>query len=102
VLAVNPTSNTVVVGDEEDLFSRELLADDAHWIPGAAPADTFRAAAKVRSTAPASACRVDVDGPTVRVRFDRPERALAPGQAVVFYEGDLVMGGATIAAGGCP
>jgi tRNA-specific 2-thiouridylase len=100
VLAVNPETNTVVVGDEEDLHSDHLLARDAHWIPGAAPGASFRAGAKVRSTAPISPCSVEVAGDAIRVRFDAAQRAPAPGQAVVLYDGDVVLGGGTIAREG--
>ncbi len=100
VLAVNPGTNTVVVGDDEDLLSGNLEARDAHWILGAAPGAEFRAEAKVRSTAAGAPCAVEVDGDRILVRFDAPQRALAPGQAVVFYDGDVVLGGATIWAAG--
>ncbi|MFH1501554.1 MAG: tRNA 2-thiouridine(34) synthase MnmA [Candidatus Eisenbacteria bacterium] len=99
VLAVNPEANTVVVGDDEDLLSQSLEAHDAHWIPGEAPGTEFRADAKVRSTAAAAPCSVRVDGDRVAVLFDAPQRALAPGQSVVLYRGDAVLGGATIARG---
>jgi tRNA-specific 2-thiouridylase len=104
VLAKDSGTNTLVVGSGEELGSRELIARDVNWISGNAPTNPFRAEVKTRYTAKeawAEIMPLDIDqqGGTfdnIRVRFDAPQRDLTPGQAAVFYEGDLVLGGGTI------
>ncbi|MBD3348499.1 MAG: tRNA 2-thiouridine(34) synthase MnmA, partial [Candidatus Eisenbacteria bacterium] len=99
VVALDPARNAVVVGEEEDLYSRSLSAGRTHWI-SAEPPGRFSARAKVRSTAPAADCVVSRDGANLRVEFSKPQRAVCPGQSVVFYDGDVVLGGATIESAG--
>lgn len=97
VTAIDPARNVVVVGPEQDLLSRSLVADRVSWVdePPAAP---FEAEVKVRYRTPPSPARVEPqpDG-VARVVFERPQRAITPGQAAVFYRGDVVVGGGTIA-----
>ena len=95
VTAVAP-GNTLVVGDEDDLLADGLEADDVNWLVEP-PASPFRAAVRIRYRAAAVEAEI-VPGPsrTVRVRFAEPQRAVAPGQSAVFYEGDRVLGGGTI------
>jgi len=95
VVAIDAARNALVVGEEEELYSRSLLASGAHWT-GPTPAHEFRAEAKVRSTSAPAACLVRRDGEHLHVEFDEPERAISPGQAVVLYDGEIVLGGATI------
>lgn len=90
-------SNTVTVGDNEDLFSTSLLAND--WVFG--PFDTLtepiRCMAKARSRMAEQPATVYPDENGIcRVVFDEPQRALTTGQAVVLYDGDTVIGGGTI------
>ena len=89
----------VAQGEHELLFSEGLTATDASWI-GAAPAglaDGLRCKAKVRYRQPDQDCVVrELDEGVIDVRFDDRQRAVAPGQFVVFYDGDLCLGGATI------
>ena len=96
VIRVDPAENAIVVGDEEDLYSRSLAARDLCWTAGSPPAGDFVARARVRYAAPAVPCTVRVDGNEAQVSFDEPQRAVAPGQAVVFYDGEVVLGGGTI------
>jgi tRNA-specific 2-thiouridylase len=95
VTAVAP-GNTLVVGQENELFADGLEGEDVNWL-ATAPAAPFRGAAQIRYRSPAAAATI-APGPdrTVRVRFDAPQRAVAPGQSVVFYDDDRVLGGATI------
>lgn len=93
--------NAVVLGRAEELYSGRLVARDFNWIPFQAPQGPVRVQARTRyhgPEAPATA-RVLADG-RVEVVFDIPQRAVTPGQAVVLYDGDLVVGGGTICAEG--
>jgi tRNA-specific 2-thiouridylase len=96
VLRIAADENAVVVGDERDLMSQALVATDLSWIAGSPPGDAFRAAAKIRYAATPAPCTVTVGADESTVSFDEPQRALAPGQAVVLYAGDAVLGGGTI------
>jgi len=97
VLAVLPTSRTVVVGGGERLESPGLVAREVNWLSIDPPAEPLRAAVKIRyraAEAPAT-LRPRPDG-AVEVRFDAPQRAVTPGQAAVFYDGETVIGGGWI------
>ncbi len=97
VLAVHPDTRTLVVGDEEELARDHLVARDVNWVSIAEPAREIRAHARIRYRhveAPASVR--PLGGGRVDVRFDAKQRAITPGQAVVFYEGDVCLGGGWI------
>jgi tRNA-specific 2-thiouridylase len=96
VVRIVARENTIVVGGEADLYSSRLAASGLTWVAGSPPGESFRAEAKIRYAAPPAACRVDLAGGEASVTFDEPLRAIAPGQAVVFYDGDTVLGGGTI------
>ncbi len=95
------SENTVVVGAEEELLGCALEAEKANFIPFDWPAEPLDVEAKIRYRGPAFPARVSPlssgGGARVRVEFARPQRAITPGQAVVFYQGENVVGGATIA-----
>ena len=89
--------NTVTVGPEQMLYSQRLLAGQVNWIPFDAPTEPLRVTACTRyhqKEQPATAS-MTADG-RLNVVFDAPQRAVTPGQAVVLYQGDLVLGGGTI------
>ena len=92
-------SNTVTVGPSEMLFHSSLIARDCNWIPFPALTEPIAVTAKTRHTRTGSPATVTPlpDG-RIRVDFDAPQRAITPGQAVVLYQGDLVLGGGTIAS----
>jgi len=74
-----------------------LIAQQAHWINTQAPATQFRCTAKTRYRQPDQDCVVRVLGNgTLDVLFDEPQRAITPGQSVVFYQDDICLGGAVI------
>lgn len=98
VVDVDAGANRVVVGPASLLARRGLLAEDVNWV-AVRPASPFEAEVKIRyrgEDAPAVVEPVGTDG--ARVEFRVPQRAVTPGQAVVFYAGDEVMGGGTIRA----
>jgi len=90
-------ANTVTVGPNEALFSNALRAEDMTWFPFPALTEPLRVTAKTRHSQHEQSATVypEADG-AVRVVFDEPQRAVTPGQAVVLYQGDLVVGGGTI------
>ena len=97
VVAKDMEKHTVTVGPESALYSRELTASDFNWLSIPTPEGPIRAAARTRYRQDESPAEVwPLEGGRVRVVFDRPQRALTPGQAVVLYDGDLVLGGGTI------
>lgn len=90
-------ANTVTVGPDEALYRRELMATEVNWISIPELAFPMRIAAKARSRMQEQPATVyPLEDGSVRVEFDQPQRALTPGQAVVFYDGDAVVGGGTI------
>ena len=92
--------NTVVLCDNQSLFSRSLTASQLNWIAVAKLDTPMRLKAKVRYRQQEQPCVVEQTGEdTVRVIFDQPQRAITPGQMVVFYDGDVVVGGGVIAEG---
>ncbi len=89
--------NTVTVGPNEALFSTTLLAEDLNWIALEALTAPLRCKAKARSRMTEQPATVyPAENGQVKVVFDEPQRALTTGQAVVFYDGDTVLGGGTI------
>ena len=99
VCGIEPAENRVVLGGPEALLSRTLEANDFNWIAGRAPDGPLRARAKVRYRQPEQPATVTPTGPdSVRVVFDEAQRAITPGQIVVLYDGDIVLGGGTITA----
>ena len=89
--------NTVTVGPNEALFHRSLLADSCNWIAFPELTEPIRVKAKARSRMIEQPATVyPGENGQIRVEFDEPQRAITPGQAVVLYDGDTVIGGATI------
>lgn len=97
VCGIFPGSNTVLLGRNADLYRKDVDVANVHWISGTAPQADFRCAAKLRyrqSEQPAAVIPTGAD--TVHIVFDEPQRAVTPGQAAVFYDGDTVLGGGVI------
>jgi tRNA-specific 2-thiouridylase len=98
VVRLDPERNAVVVGPPESLEARGLVATDVNLIALAALDGPLDVHARIRHSAPLVPARVCPEGPgRVEVRFAQPQRAVTPGQSVVFYRGDLVIGGGIIA-----
>lgn len=97
VKRIDAAENRVVLSGNDALFSRELTANDFNWIAYDGPPRELRATARVRYHQREQAATVTVleDG-HVRLVFDEPQRAITPGQAVVLYDDDTVLGGGTI------
>jgi tRNA-specific 2-thiouridylase len=97
VLEIKPEAAQVVVGSRDALGRTALSASGVNWISGEAPDDWQRMAAQIRHRHAAAPARVRrTDEGRVEVEFDTPQSAITPGQAVVFYEGDEVLGGGWI------
>lgn len=99
VVELDPDTASVVVGRESELYSSELVAGDCNWISVERLPDLMRASAKIRYASPPVDVAVSKDpdgGGRIRVAFSRPVRAVTPGQAVVLYSGETVIGGGTI------
>jgi tRNA-uridine 2-sulfurtransferase len=97
VLELRPSENAVVVGPREALEKTTLTASSLNWIGGTPPAHPLRVHAQIRHRhTPAAACVRVLGGDRAEVEFDTPQTAITPGQAVVFYDHDLVVGGGWI------
>ncbi|HEU4671130.1 MAG TPA: tRNA 2-thiouridine(34) synthase MnmA [Dyella sp.] len=89
-------------GGNHWLQSSRLLAETPSWVAGEAPAGTFRCTAKTRYRQTDQPCQVRPRDGRLEVFFDAPQRAVTPGQSVVFYDGEACLGGAVIAATDAP
>jgi len=97
VVKVDAQANQVVVGNRDDLLKREMIVHRLNWIAVNALSGPLRVDIKIRSRADeAAATLTPMNDGRVRVSFDEPQRAVTPGQAAVFYDGDIVVGGGWI------
>ena len=97
VTRIDSESNEVVLGNSEDLFRTRLWASRVNYISGDPPSDMTEVTAKIRYKASeASASVIPLDEDWAEISFDEPQRAVTPGQAVVFYSGDKILGGGYI------
>lgn len=89
--------------DSAWLYSQQLRSEPAHWVEGAPPAARFACTAQTRYRQADERCEVQVrDDGRLDVRFERPQRAVTPGQSVVLYQGDACLGGAVIESTDAP
>ena len=96
VLNVDARTNTVVVGPHEELMADGLRADNLTFCEGDTPEGPVAVDARIRYRSEPVPAELSVTDGTAEVRFERPQRAVTPGQAVVFYDGERVVGGGTI------
>jgi len=98
VVRIDSKSNQVVLGDVDDLFSRELIAEDVNYLSIDALEEPLKVNAKIRYSAKESPATIyPMEDGKVKVIFEQPQRAITPGQSIVFYDGDIVVGGGIIA-----
>lgn len=105
VIGTDIAANVVYVAQGHDnrwLQSRSLTASATHWIAGAPPSARFECETMTRYRQPPQACAVVIENDRCEVRFAATQRAVAPGQSVVFYRGDECLGGAVIDATDAP
>ena len=96
VCRIDPEANTVTLGEESDLLCEAAWTETPHWIAGEAPAFPLFCRVRLRYHARPLEAAVRRDGDGLRIEFAAPQRAPAPGQAAVFYDGEYVLGGAVL------
>ena len=96
VISLDAKSNRLVVGSQEQLFAHRLCASRLHWISGKAPPETAGITARVRYKSPDVGVNLCLNNSTAEVQFAQPQTAIAPGQSIVFYQGEVVLGGGVI------
>ncbi|KAF0250095.1 MAG: tRNA-specific 2-thiouridylase [bacterium] len=97
VTSIDPDNNQVIVGTKDELPGFSFIANKLNWIIFNEPKEPFKTAARIRYRhTEASALVTPLADGRVRVEFEEPQRAITPGQAVVFYDGDMVVGGGWI------
>jgi len=99
VIKIDAEANTVIVGPEETLYSHDLLASEVSFVSGKPPHGKIEVSARIRSRSPEVAGTLEQQGNLWSLKFNQPQRAVAPGQSVVFYRGDEVLGGGIIDSG---
>lgn len=97
VVKLDVQNNRLIVGERKDLLQSTLIADRVNWVSIAKPDQPIKAQVKIRAHHPPAQATVTViDEATVRVDFDEPQSAITPGQAAVFYDDEVVLGGGWI------
>lgn len=97
VLAIEPDENALVVGGVTELGRDECAVAGMHYVGGETPASPFRTTAQIRYRAqPTNVTVTPLPHGKVRVRFDLPQRGITPGQSLVLYDGEIVLGGGVI------
>jgi tRNA-specific 2-thiouridylase len=97
VIAIEQERDAIVVGSKQEVYGNELMASELNWITIARPKQPITVKAKIRYLHPeAEAAITPLDEDRVYIKFKEPQIAISPGQAIVFYDGDTVVGGGTI------
>jgi tRNA-specific 2-thiouridylase len=97
VKEIIPETNTIVMGEEGELYSNSFYLKDINFISGSTPDSTFNANTKIRYNSPEFPSKINVlKGNRASVKTDIPQKAVTPGQSAVFYNGDIMIGGGII------
>ena len=96
VIRIEPESNRIVLGHEKELYSQKLAAQKLNWISGKAQQEPITVTAKIRYKSKEAEATLFFRNDTVDVHFAHPQKAVTPGQAIVFYNVDEVLGGGII------
>ena len=97
VIGIDALKNQIIAGHQEELLGDEFTAAGVNWIALDNPSEPVRAEVRVRYRHEAAPATVTpLPGVRAHIKFDEPQRAIAPGQATVFYRGDEVVGGGWI------
>jgi tRNA-specific 2-thiouridylase len=97
VVDIDVKNNAVIIGNDDEVYGSGLIARDLNFIPFARLEKPLRVKAKIRYSAPEAEAEISlIRDDAVKVLFEKPQRAITPGQAVVFYDGNIVVGGGTI------
>lgn len=101
VTSIDPDTSTVWIGENQELYRSRLIAENVHYISGSPLENPLNLNVKIRYSSPhIPALVTPLDNDRIQVDFPTPQRAITPGQAVVLYQGEEVLGGGTIAATG--
>ncbi|MCT4597200.1 MAG: tRNA 2-thiouridine(34) synthase MnmA [Vallitalea sp.] len=97
VIEIRPDTNEVVIGDNDDVFNDTLYANELNFMSIEKLEGELELEAKIRYSHKPAKCKIKmIDENTLKCVFEQPQRAITPGQAVVFYEGDILVGGGSI------
>ncbi len=96
VIRIDIDNNRLVVGNQEHLLANSLRIYQLSWISGEAPIKTDGITAKIRYRSPEIKVSLRIQNGVTEVRFSQPQQSVAPGQSIVFYQGDVVLGGGII------
>ena len=96
VLGFNKEKNEVIVGEEKELYKKEITVTDINLLLVDKIEETMEVDVKTRYSSKVAKAKIEQDGENIKVTFDEPQRAITPGQSAVFYVGDIVLGGGKI------
>ncbi len=96
IIRIEPERNRIVLGHEKELYSQKLTAQKLNWISGKAPREPITAKAKIRYKSKEAETVLSFRNDSVDVHFTQPQKAVTPGQAIVFYKDGELLGGGTI------
>lgn len=98
VVGIDAVANTITLGPKDMLYRDTLIAESINWVSIPAPSAAIQVSARIRLAHDPASCQViPLDEHSAEVRFTNPQMSITPGQVVVFYDGDLLLGGGIIA-----
>lgn len=96
ITRIEPDKNRLIVGTKKELYSSGLIATAINWVSGKPATEALKVAVKIRYRSPSATATLYPEQDKVRIKFEQPQPAVTPGQAVVFYQDDEVLGGGII------